>query len=203
MKKLVIIGAGGHSKVIIDLIHLLNEYTIVGIYDDMKEGYFCNYKILGKIIDITKNITINNVVIAIGDCSIRKQLYNKYNKYNYPYLIHPNTIISSSIKKIGDGTIIMAGTIIQTEVDIGKLCILNTNSNIDHECKIGDFNNICPSVTICGQVNIGNINFIGASCVIIQNINIGNNCIVGAGSVIIRDINDNLKIIGNPGRIVL
>lgn len=200
MKKIAIIGAGGHAKVIIDIISEIGNYVIVGFFDDNKFGTFCNIPILGKINEINiinKNIEIDTYIIGIGNDRIRQNIYETHKNINWDTLIHPKTIISKT-SIINYGTVICAGSIIQTEANIGKHCIVNTNSNIDHESKIGDFCSICPGVTICGQVIINNCTMIGANSVIIQNINIGNNCIIGAGSVVIRDIQDNQKVVGNP-----
>jgi len=97
---------------------------------------------------------------------------------------------------------VLAGAIIQPGVTVGKHCIINTNSNIDHESYINSFSSICPGVTICGNVNIGELTFIGANSTIIQRITVGTNCVIGAGTVIIKNVNDNCKIVGNPGRII-
>lgn len=200
MKIIAIIGAGGHCKVIIDLIESLKNYKIIGIYDDHKQNNFCGYNILGKITDI--NINIENYIIAIGNEKIRFKIYEQFKNLNWCTLIHPSAIISKNVI-IDIGTVICAGSILQTQVKIGKHCIINTGCSIDHETIIGDFTNICPKATICGQVYIGNLCFIGANSVIIQNIKIGNNNIIGAGSVIIRNISNDLKIVGNPGKCIL
>ena len=199
MKNIALIGAGGHCKVIIDLLNELNQYNIIGIYDDNKIGEFSGYKILGKLEEIDKRIEY--FIIAIGNDQIRKHIYEKYNYLNWDTLIHPKSIVSKTAK-IDIGTVVFAGAVIQTEVIIGKHCIINTNCNIDHESIIGNFSSICPGVTICGNVKIGELSFIGANATIIQCIKIKDNCIIGAGSVIIRDIESNKKVIGNPGRII-
>ena len=91
---------------------------------------------------------------------------------------------------------------VQTDVNIGKHCIVNTNCNIDQESTISDFTSICPGTTICGNVHIGKLTFIGANSTIIQGTTIGDNCIIGAGSVIIKNIEHNNKVVGNPGRVI-
>lgn len=194
-----IIGAGGHSKVIIDIICELGNYNIVGIYDDNKTGYFSGIKILGKISEIN-NIT-DYFIIGIGNDKIRKKIAEEYNQLKWATLIHPKTIISKTAT-IKEGTVICAGAIIQTEVIIGKHCIINTNCNIDHESIIGDYCSICPSSTICGQVKVGESSFIGANSTVIQTIEIGKECIIGAGTVVIRNIPNNSKAVGNPARII-
>lgn len=204
MKNIALIGAGGHCKVVIDIINELNNYNIVGIFDDKKVGIFCGFKILGNIYEINThniNILIDVYVITIGNDEIRKQLYEQYTHLSWCTLIHPKSVISKNVV-IGIGSVICASAVIQTEVQIGKHCIINTNCNIDHESFIGDFCSICPGSTICGQTNIGNVTFIGANSTIINCINIGSYCIIGAGSVVIKDVNDNCKVVGNPAKII-
>lgn len=200
MKTIAIFGAGGHTKVIIDLIKELNIYKIVGIYDDHKEGKFENIPIIGKI-DENINRSYDEYVIGIGNDSIRKILYNKFPELNWAVLIHPRSIISNNTI-IDNGTVVFAGAVIQTGVKIGKQCIINTNCNIDHESYIANFTSICPGVTICGNVTIGELTFIGANSTIIQGKMIGEKCIVGAGTVVIRNVDNNNKVVGNPAKII-
>ena len=200
MKTIAIFGAGGHTKVIIDLILELNQYTIVGIYDDNKDGHFEDIPIIGKI-DGNVNINYDEYIIGIGNDNIRKQIYEQFLNLRWAVLIHPRSIVSKH-SMIDDGTLVFAGAVIQTGVKIGKQCIINTNCNIDHESIINDFSSICPGVTICGNVVIGELTFIGANSTIIHGKIIGEKCIVGAGTVVIRNVDDNSKIVGNPGRII-
>jgi sugar O-acyltransferase (sialic acid O-acetyltransferase NeuD family) len=196
-----IIGAGGHSKVIIDIIRELGNYNIVGIYDDNKTGYFSGIKIIGKIADIVDNKKSEYFIIGIGNDKIRKKIAEEYHQLKWATLIHPKTIISKTAI-IKEGSVVCAGAIIQTEVEVGKQCIINTNCSIDHESIISDYCSICPSSTICGQVKVGESSFIGANSTVIQTINIGNYCIIGAGSVVIHNIPNNSKVVGNPARII-
>ena len=195
---IIIIGAGGHSKVIIDIIRELGNYSIVGIYDDNKTGYFSGIKIIGKIAEID-NKKNEYFIIGIGNDKIRKNIAEEYNQLKWATLIHPKTIIAKTAT-IKEGSVVCAGAIIQTEVEVGKHCIINTNCSIDHESTIGDYCSICPSSTICGQVKVGESSFIGANSTIIQTIEIGKECIIGAGSVVIRNIPNNSKAVGNPAR---
>ena len=192
MKTIALFGAGGHTKVIIDLIYNLDNYQIVGIYDDIKEGVFQNIPIIGKTDKIKSNC--DEYIIGIGNDNIREKIYNQYPNLPWAILIHPKSIVSQNAI-INKGTVIFAGAVVQTDVNIGKHCIINTNCNIDHESTISDFTSICPGTTICGNVHIGKLTFIGANSTIVQGITIGNNCIIGAGSVIIRDIEHNNKVL--------
>lgn len=199
MKKIVIIGCGGHAKVVVSIINLLDDVEVVGFYDDNKKGEFCNYPILGTIREL--QLDHQGYIIGIGNNKVRQEIYEKYPNINWISAIHPESIIDSNVK-IGKGTVICAGVIIQTEVKIGVHCIINTGCSIDHESKIGNFCSICPGVVICGRVKIGDLTFIGANSTIIQCLSIGKECLVGAGSVVIKDVNENNKIIGNPGKTI-
>ena len=199
MEDIAIIGAGGHTLVIIDIINETKKYNIIGLYDDVKTGIFYGHKILGKIKDINKNT--KNYIIGIGNNNVRKKIFEQYKDLNWCKLIHPKAIISNTAN-IKSGTVICAGAIVQPYVEIGSHCIINTNSNIDHQSNISNFVSVCPGVTICGNVNIGTLSFIGANSTIIQNLNIGSNTIIGAGSVIIKAVDCNKKIVGNPGKYI-
>ena len=199
MENIAIIGAGGHAKIIVDLVNTLSIYKIIGFYDDNPKAKLYDIKHLGN----TKNIdkSIENAIIGVGNNETRKKIYEQNKNVKWCSLVHPNSTVSRHAT-ILPGSVVCAGAIIQTDVTIGKHCIVNTNCNIDHESMIGDFTSICPSATICGQVNIGDSVFIGANATIIERIKIGNNCIIGAGSVIINDIKNDCKVVGNPGRII-
>ena len=140
MKNIVIFGAGGHSLVVIDLIKELKEYTIIGMYDDNKEGEFDGIPILGQI-DSNTIKKADEYIIGIGDDSTRKKIYEQFYSQPWATLVQPRSIVSKSVK-INEGTVVLAGAIIQAGVVIGKHCIINTNSNIDHESNINSFSSI-------------------------------------------------------------
>ena len=201
MQTIGIIGAGGHCKVVIDIINEMGIYKIVGIYDDHKQGNVSNIKIIGTLNDIKDAWYIDWWIIAIGNDQVRNILDESYHNLHWCILIHPRSTVSKSAQ-IGPGSVICAGAVIQPDVRIGRHCIINTNCNIDHEATIANYCSICPGVTICGQVSIGEKTFVGANSTVIQNINIGNNCVIGAGTVIIRNVDNNLKLVGNPAKIL-
>lgn len=206
MIKNIIIGTGGHSRVIIDALEL-NGIKIDGIYDldfkiKNKKNTIFKYKVDGGIEDVRKiqNKKLN-IYLAIGDNQIREKIYKKFSidKYNYPKLIHPNALVSSKAR-IKMGAFINSGVIVNAGATIDEFTIINTSSIIDHETKIGSFSQVCPGCVIAGRVNIGSGSFIGIGTNIIDNIKIVSNTIIGAGSVVINSITNSGTYLGTPAK---
>ena len=205
-KNVIIIGAGGHSKVIADII-VKSQDNVLGFLDDnipintviIKEK---NLKVLGKIEDSLKLREKNNdieFVIGIGNNKTRKAITEKYPNLNYYTAIHPSSQIALDVK-IEDGTVIMANACINTSTTVGKHCIINTGAIIEHDNIIEDYVHISPNATLCGTVKIGELTHIGAGSTIKNNINICSNCIIGAGAVIVKDINEEGTYVGVPAK---
>ena len=188
-----IIGTGGHSKVIQDIINLDKIYNIK-LYDSNISR--CNCEI--SYID---NIKVDNSIIAIGSNKIRKQISLMLPNLNWIIIIHPSAIIAQDVV-IGKGTVIMAGVIIQSGTIIGNHCIINTGSCIDHDCTINDFVHIAPNSSIAGAVVIKEGVFVGIGSSIINNIEINSWSVIGAGSVVLKNINDNCIVGGNPAKFI-
>jgi sugar O-acyltransferase (sialic acid O-acetyltransferase NeuD family) len=197
-KNISILGAGGHAKVIIEAA-ILNGFIIDSIYDDFKKAnsYLGLYLIKGPI---DANLTVDSF-IAVGDNKVRKNICSIYNKINWVTIIHPSAITSKDVQ-IEDGTVIMAGVVLQLGAKIGKHCIINTKASIDHDCIIDDFVHISPSVTFCGNVVVGEGTHVGAGATVIPNIKIGKWCVIGAGTVITKDVPDHSLVVGVPGKII-
>lgn len=209
MKKIVLIGAGGHCKVIIDIIQSNNEYEIIGI-TNKNNGVSKIYDIpiIGND-DLLKQCLDSGVefaFIALGgleDSKIRNKLFNivKAIGYKIPILIHPKAIVSLN-SDIEEGTCIMPGAIINSGVSIGKNCIINSGAVIEHDCIIGHNTHISPNVSIAGGVRIGNDTHIGIGSSVIQNLRIGCNVTVGAGAVVLDNIKNNAVAVGIPAKII-
>lgn len=197
MKRLAIIGAGGNGKVIAD-IAVLNGYQEIVFFDDNKSITECaGYPVIGECKE-AEDIEAD-IIVGIGDASIRKQIYVSIGKRNIVTLIHPDAVVAKGTV-IGGGSVVMAGAVINSEVVIGKGCIVNTCSSIDHDCKVGDFVHIAVGSHLCGMVTVGNGSWIGAGVTIINNISVCCNCVIGAGAVVIRDIKKKGIYIGVPAR---
>lgn len=210
MKKIIIIGSGGHAKVVADIIltrekELNEDLKIIGFLDDnfknLKYDNIFNIPILGNLNNID-NFSNNEdcfFIIAIGNNEIREKISKKYKELNYYTAIHPRSIISREVE-IGRGTVVMANVVINPNSTIGKHCIINTSSVVEHDNKIGDYVHISPNATLCGGVNIDDNSWVGAGSVVRQQIHIGKDVIVGANSVVVKDIENSCIVAGNPAK---
>ena len=208
MKEVIILGAGGNSKVVIDIINNMNpghdELRILGLLDDSSEKVSLGgYPILGPIDQVLAYHNQKQVffINGIGDNRTRNTIAEKYPELNYFTAIHPSAIISSDVQ-IGEGSIIMPGAIINTGTRIGRGCIINTGAILEHDNQLGDFVHIASSATTAGSVSIGDRTMLGTGAKIIQGISIGSDTIVGAGSTVIRDIPSCCTAVGSPAKVI-
>ena len=207
MKKLLVIGAGGHARPVIETLILLGSWDIIGIIDLKFSGQ--NEEILGvRVIgglEIIEDCQIKNdinIFPAIGKNSLRKSIYQLLMKKDYeiPNIIHPSSQITKSTS-LGKGNYVGPNTHIGSKTIIGKANILNSSSVFEHESKMGDYNHLAPGAVICGRCEIGNEVLVGANATIIDNIKIADRITIGAGAVVIKDIDEtDQTIVGIPGR---
>lgn len=200
MNKLIIIGAGGHGKVIADIAEK-NGYIDIVFLDDNPNIRTCGtHKVIGPS-KTAIQYKDADFIIAIGNAKIRKKIQTQLlgNKLHIVSLIHPNAIISDSAT-IGTGSVVMAGAVINPDVNIGQGCIINTCSSIDHDCTISDYVHISVGSRLCGTVSIGEETCIGAGATVINNVSICSDCMIGAGAVVVKNIDSAGTHIGIPTR---
>jgi sugar O-acyltransferase (sialic acid O-acetyltransferase NeuD family) len=206
-QNVILIGSGGHAKVVIDIIELENKYKIYGILTNDNVKNFCGYKVLGndeKLLELIKK-GIKNVAIGIGgfrDNILREKIYNKVFSLNFNIInaIHPSAIIARTAK-LGNGVVIFAGVIINPDVKIFNNIIIATGSVIDHETTIENHCLISAGVTVGANVLIkeGSLCALGAK-IISQKI-IGKRVLIAAGSVVTKNISDNEVVFGIPAKV--
>lgn len=190
---MILYGASGHGKVIIDILESLGV-KIDYVVDDNPAAH----ELLGY--EVRRNQGVyDEAIISIGNCQIRKKVVSELKVGKYVTAIHPSAIISPRAT-IDDGTVVMHGAIVLTCAQVGKHCIINTGASVDHDCKIGDFVHVAPHATVAGGVEIGECTWIGAGAVVKQYIKIGANCMIGAGAVVVKDVPDNTTVAGVPAR---
>lgn len=192
----MIIGAGGHSKVLIDTIKR-SKLDVIGIIDvGLPKGeLFCGIPILGDDKSIQNypphEVILVNAVGSLPGQKTRNNLALKYRALGYHFMsvIDEHAFVSSDVL-LGEGVQIMAGAIIQSGCSIGVDTIINTSSSIDHDCQIGEGCHIAPGVTLSGGVRIEDRTHIGTGASVIQNIKVGFDSVIGAGCVVYKNIND-------------
>ena len=195
LKKLVIIGASGHGKVIAD-IAVQNGYEEILFLDDNESLIECaGFPVVGKTCEAI-NID-GDKIVAIGNALIRERIQNDLN--NTVSLIHPNAVIGRRVE-IGKGTVVMAGAVINSDTVIGDGCIINTCSSVDHDCKVGDYVHISIGAHVAGTVEIGERTWIGAGATVSNNVSICSDCMIGAGAVVIKDIDKAGTYFGVPAK---
>jgi sugar O-acyltransferase (sialic acid O-acetyltransferase NeuD family) len=199
--EVVIIGAGGHAKVVISTL-IESGLKVFGLLDDDKNKWgskVLDIPIIGPL-ELVKTNNFKKAVIGIGDNFLRKKLVECFkNDCEWITVIHPHSYVHPSVK-IGEGTVIFAGTIIQPDAEIGKHVIINTGATVDHDCKIGDYVHLAPGVHLAGNITIDEGTFIGIGSSVIPGRSIGKWSVVGAGGVVINDIPPSSKVAGVPVR---
>lgn len=198
MNRLIIIGGGGHGKVIADMA-LKNGYENICFVDDKATGEIMGFSVIGTSADIERlNDGQTDFVIGIGSNDTRKFIAKTY-EVNWITLIHPSAQIAASVR-IGKGTVIMANAVVNASASIGRHCIINTGAIVEHDNVIEDYVHISPNAALGGTVKIGEMTHVGIGATIKNNIDICSNCIIGAGAVVVKDIKESGTYIGVSAR---
>lgn len=200
-RKVVIIGAGGHAKVIADIVEKSKDILVGFLDDNIEKGknVICNYKVIGKIeecLEIKKQNNNIEFIIGIGSNEIRKEIVNKY-RLKYYTALHPSAQIGLDVK-IEKGTVVMANACINSGVKIGQHSIINTGAIIEHDNIIENYVHISPNVALGGTVKIGENTHVGISAVVKNNISICSDSTIGAGAVVVNNIEEGGIYIGIP-----
>lgn len=204
MKKIVIFGAGGHGKVVLDIL-LECGLDVEGFLDqDIKKTgqKISGHSILGdwSYLEKNKNVSLS---LGIGNNIMRQQVFIKAKTMGFSIIsaIHPKAAISRDTI-IKDGAVIMANVAINPGTVVEEGVIVNTGATVDHDCILGKFSHICPGVHLAGTVTVGEFSSIGIGTAVKQNTNIGKYVIVGAGAAVVKDIPDNVTAVGIPAKII-
>lgn len=207
---MLIVGAKGFAKEVLEVVYKNNYSENIAFYDDMNTDIgvllYDKFPIL-KNENQVKDFFVkfgNEFTIGIGGPALRKMLYDKFIKLNgdFTTTISDNVVIGSFGNKIEKGCNVMQSVVITNDVQIGLGTIINQISSLGHDIQIGDFCEICPNVSISGNCEIGDYSFIGTGAIILPKVKIGKNVIVGAGAVVSKDLPDNCVAVGIPAKII-
>ena len=201
-KQLVIIGAGGHGRVVADAAAKMRKWKKILFLDDQSGiGNDFGINVAGTIEEFRKYITTADIFVALGNNATREKIVNLIEKAgaNIPVIIHPNSTVGKNVT-ISKGTVVVAGVVINCGSKIGISCILNTSATIDHDNVIGDLVHISPGVHLAGSVSVGKSSWLGIGSSVSNNLTICGDAVIGAGAVVVKSINKSGTYVGVPAR---
>jgi sugar O-acyltransferase (sialic acid O-acetyltransferase NeuD family) len=206
MAGLLIVGAGGHGKVVADTAVEMGKWENVAFVDDryLQLKTVLTRPVIGNILQTPLFLAeYSDIIVAIGSNSLRFELLRRFRNMGFylPTLVHPTAFISRSAT-IGAGSVVFAQVAVNAGTQLGMGSIVNTGATIDHDCVVGDGVHISPGAHLAGEVQIGNCSWIGIGSSILQQISIGENVIVGAGAAITVNIPRDVTVVGVPGKII-
>jgi sugar O-acyltransferase (sialic acid O-acetyltransferase NeuD family) len=206
---IVLVGASGQAKVIADIVECAGEHRIVGVCDrDRPVGSdFMGYPVLGTDLELpllAERMGIPGALIAIGDNWVRGRLAEHFLReapgLAFPAAVHPSCILGRRVT-VGEGTIIMAGVVVNGPTHIGRHTAVCTRASLDHDSVLDDFSSLGPGATLGGGVHVGAYTAFGIGATCRHSIRIGAHTVVGAGAVVVTDLPDNVVALGVPARI--
>jgi UDP-N-acetylbacillosamine N-acetyltransferase len=205
--RLFVYGAGGHGKVVADILIANKDPNFAGFVDDgvgLRGTSVLGFPIYGDRHWLEREVKKAPVTVALGiaDNSVRQVLAAKCLAWGAELatLVHPAASVSGSAR-LGPGTVVMAHAVINPNAKIGSGSIVNTSAVIEHDVELGDFVHVAPNAVLGGASRLGNLSHLGMGAVVIQCISIGEHTVIGAGAVVVRDIPENVIAFGVPARI--
>lgn len=206
VEKIIIIGGGGHAKVLISVIKKNSFFEIAGYVDIYDHGTILDVQYLGNDFRLNEIFSkgIINAAIGIGQINVTQKRFDivqniKKIGFTLPAIVSKDSIVNEDVL-IEEGAQIFDGSVINSGTRIGRFSIINTKSTVEHDCNIGNFCHIAPCAVLCGGVEIGDFSMIGSNAVVVQYKKIFSSCLIGAGSVVPEDISEKGVYIGNPAR---
>ena len=199
--QLAILGASGHGKVIADTATAVGWQRIV-FFDDAWPQVKRNgiWEVVGDTKELLRRMDeFDGVIVGIGNCEVRRMKHELLRAAGacLVTIIHPRAWISPG-SRIGPGSVVMAGAVINVDTSIGEAGIVNTGATVDHDCVLADAVHISPGAHLSGNVLVGSQSWIGVGAVVRQGIKIGSSVMVGAGAVVVKPVTDSTTVVGNP-----
>lgn len=203
MKRLAILGASGHGKVVADAAEL-SGWSEVVFFDDAWPDCTVNsvWPVLGSTSDLLARLhEFSSVVVAIGNNAIRLEKLIMLREHNASLatIVHPQAVVSR-YAKVNSGSVVCAGVVVNADARIGMGVILNTGCSVDHDCLLGDAVHLSPGARLAGGVNVEECAWIGMGSVVRQLLTVGASAVVGAGAVVVKNVLKNTVVKGVPAK---
>jgi len=207
MDPIVVVGGGGHAKVVVSILRKLNSYRILGYTDPKDHGAVVGASYLGfdsELATLAGGPKKLSVALALGQTGLGQQRFELWTRLHslalsFPFIVSPHAVVDEGVSG-GEGAVVMDGAVINTGTIIGRGAIINTNSTVEHDVVLEDWVHIAPGATISGGVTIGRLSMIGAGATVIEGIKITAGCMVGAGATVLHDLTEAGVYVGTPAR---
>jgi sugar O-acyltransferase (sialic acid O-acetyltransferase NeuD family) len=201
---LLIVGAGGHARVLIDIAEKQGRYRVAGLIDEQAHlagTSLMGYPVLGGSDLLHREDVPAHAIVAIGAPEARAawQEHLEALGFQMAVLVHPSAQVARDVG-LGAGTVLMAGSAVNPGSRLGRGVILNTGASVDHDCQVGDFVHVAPGARLAGGVRVGARAHLGIGCCVIQNVSIGAGAVVGAGAAVVRPVPAGVTVVGVPAR---
>jgi sugar O-acyltransferase (sialic acid O-acetyltransferase NeuD family) len=206
-KPIIVLGGGGHAKVVICILKKLGDYRVVGYTDSQSKGTICGAGYLGddkaaeSLMKKWPGLVAVLGVGQIGSGARRQNLWTRMSALHlkFPAVVSPNAVVNEGVT-VGEATVVMDGAVINCQATLGKGVIANTNCTIEHDAMISDWVHVAPGATLSGGVVIGPYSMMGAGATVIEGISIAEGCVIGAGAVVTKDLREPGVYVGCPAR---
>jgi sugar O-acyltransferase (sialic acid O-acetyltransferase NeuD family) len=207
VRSVVVVGGGGHAKVVIAILRKLKRYRILGYTDLKNNGAVLGVPFLGsdsELFALAQGRKKLHAVLALGQVGLgepRYELWSRLQSHSllFPLIVSPDAIVNEEVSG-GEGAVVMDGAVINSGASIGRGAIVNTNSTIEHDVVLADWVHVAPGATISGRATVGRFSMIGAGATLIEGIKIASGCMVGAGATVVHDLMDPGVYVGSPAR---
>lgn len=196
MEKILILGNGGHARSLMDALEQMGRYEIAGYVVNDHEKADGRYPLLGNDAQLGELFRggITNAAVGVGflgKSDLREKLWQRLREIGFtmPVICDPSAVLAGDVR-IGEGSFIGKGSILNANASVGKMCIINSGAIVEHDCEVGDFSHISVGTVLCGDVKVGKASFVGANATVIHGISIGDECVIGAGTTIRKNLKD-------------
>lgn len=206
MAGLLIVGAGGHGKVVAEAAAATGRWSALAFLDDRFPSLASvnGLAVRGALADAPALLAeFSDAVVAIGHCRTRLRVLHDLRRWGFalPTVVHPTAWVSPSAT-LGEGTVVFAQVAIHACARLGAGCIANTGCSIDHDAALGDGVHVCPGARLAGEVTVGDASWLGIGSSVIQRVRVGADVTVGAGAAVVRALPDGVTAVGVPARVI-